>query len=66
MTRIGNKIHELRIAHAYTLTELANLISTNAETICRWEKGNAKPSLKMIRKLSAIFNYDVAKLTKLL
>ena len=66
MTKIGNKIHELRVANAYTLNELAHLICTNQETVCRWEKGKCKPSLKMIRKMSAIFKIEPSELTQLL
>ena len=66
MTEIGNKIHELRVANAYTLSELAQLIGTCPETICRWEKGKCKPSLRMIRKMSAIFKCEPTELTQLL
>ena len=60
---IGNKIRELRRAHAgqgLRQDEVAEKLGTTANTVSRWESGTYKPSAKDIHKLSVLFGVSIS------
>lgn len=52
-------IKSLRIAAGLTQAELAKKIETTQERICMWERGKIKPSVDMLKKLSAAFGVKI-------
>ena len=61
---IGDFIRCFRLDNGRTQSEFAKEIGTNTETVCRWECDKAKPSLKMIRKMSDRYNIPICDFTK--
>lgn len=58
-----NKLKELRIKRNLKQKEVAALLGFKSDDrICRWEKGQALPSLYNIIKLSQLFNVKVEEL----
>jgi len=60
---IGNKIRELRRAHAgkgLRQDEVAEKVGTTANTVSRWESGTYKPSAKDLHKLSVLFGVSIS------
>ncbi len=55
-------LKELRIARSLSQDALAEAIGTNANTISRWERGVASPSLYYRRKLAELFEIDPQEL----
>jgi transcriptional regulator with XRE-family HTH domain len=55
-------IKSLRIAAGLTQDELAKKIGTTQERICMWERGKIKPSVDMLKKLSAAFGVKIEDL----
>jgi transcriptional regulator with XRE-family HTH domain len=52
---IGIKIRELRRGKDLSQEQLAKLMGTTPNTICRWEKGAYKPSIDDLTKLAEYF-----------
>ena len=60
---IGEKIRDLRQNHAgkgISQEELAQTLSTTANTISRWETGTYKPSINDLYKIAKFFRVNVA------
>ena len=52
-TLLGRRIKEARIAHDYTLDDLANAIGVNKSTVSRYERGEIeKPKLPVIESIA--------------
>ncbi len=49
-----NKFVRLRLNAGLTQTELAKRIGKHTTDVARWERGEVRPSLKSIRKLSDV------------
>lgn len=57
---IARKIHELRVAAAFTQTQLAGLIGTTASVICRLEDADYEShSLAMLLRIAGALNQRV-------
>lgn len=55
---LGEKIKTLRKQNKLTQIQLANKLGIKQPSLNNWESGKINPSLKMLKKLSSIF--DVA------
>lgn len=49
-------IKELRMKMLLTQTEFAEFLGVTFETVNRWENGRCEPTMKMRRKLKALFD----------
>lgn len=54
-----NRIKELRIKNKLKQKELAEILQTNASSVCSWEKGDYNPNSEQLIKLSKYFNCSV-------
>ena len=55
-------LKNLRIARSLSQSEVAEAIGTSANTVSRWERGIATPSLYYRRKLADLFGLDPQEL----
>lgn len=53
---IGEIIKNLRIENKMTQTELASLLFTSQDTISLWERNKSLPDIKMLIKMTQIFD----------
>jgi DNA-binding XRE family transcriptional regulator len=56
---IISKLIEIRIKKNVTQKELAQLLGTKQSAISRIENGTYMPSLKLIKRIAEILDYDV-------
>ena len=56
---IGERIKSLRKRHGLTQKEFAERISVSSRTICRYEKGEAKPAMKMVDRILQEFGESI-------
>ena len=56
---LGAKIKKLRKAQNLTEVELAQKLGIKQPSLNRWENGKKNPPLKMLKKLSRIFNVSI-------
>lgn len=54
-----NRIKQLRELMRITQKDLAKMLDTTQQTIGRWEKGQAEPSIKTLKDLALIFGTSV-------
>lgn len=59
MTKIGNKITELRKQKGWSQGELANQISASREAIGKYERGEAIPSVETAKNIADIFDVSL-------
>lgn len=60
---LARRLHDLRLQHALSLTEVANAIGASRAYIWNLEKGHAdNPSLEMVTKLAGLFRVRIADL----
>ncbi|WP_338230837.1 helix-turn-helix transcriptional regulator [Lactiplantibacillus paraxiangfangensis] len=55
MTKLSNRIKELRKQSKLSQRELAHLINVSQQTVGSWETGRSEPNSEMINKLSDYF-----------
>ena len=58
----GNYLTNLRLSCGFTQKELAKKLNITNKAISKWEKGDAKPSLKQLPLLASIFGISVEEL----
>ena len=58
----GNYIYNLRRNAGVTQTELAVALGVTDKSVSKWENGKAKPSTKVLQKLSAYFGVSIEQL----
>lgn len=56
---LGTRIRTLRTKKKLSQTELGNLVSVHYTQIGRYEKGESRPSLDVLRKLSKTLEVDI-------
>ena len=56
MTKIGNKITELRKQNGLSQTDLANKINASREAIGKYERNEAMPSVETAKNIADVFN----------
>ena len=56
---LGAKIKKLRKTQNLTEVELAQKLGIKQPSLNRWENGKKNPPLKMLKKLSKIFNVSI-------
>lgn len=59
--KVGNNIRKYRLAHNYTLKELAALSHKSCSTISKYEKGNIPINMDTIEEFSKIFQVTPAQ-----
>lgn len=57
--RFGNYIYELRKRNGMSQSKLAEAVGVTNKAVSKWENGKSKPSINVIRKLSALFKVSV-------
>lgn len=55
MSSLGEKMAALRKAHELNMTELAELVGVTRGTISHIERGHAKPSVEVLKKIARVF-----------
>ncbi len=53
---LGQRIHELRLAHGWNQVELAARLGISKQTVSNWENDNIQPSIEMLVRLSKTFH----------
>ena len=56
--KFGNKVYELRKSRGLSQNELGERIGVSGKAVSKWENGNAKPHLDVIRKLAELYELD--------
>lgn len=59
--RIGQNLRELREAHGYTLSEVADVVGKSRKTIHAYEKGLIDISVSNLMAILNIYNLDVGR-----
>lgn len=59
MTKIGNKITELRKAKGWSQSELANQIKASREAIGKYERNEAVPSVETAKNIADVFDVSL-------
>ena len=59
---LGNKIASLRKKQGMTQKELADSLSISAQSISKWETGQASPDISFLPKISEIFGVSIDEL----
>ncbi|TSE03796.1 helix-turn-helix domain-containing protein [Aquimarina algiphila] len=59
MTKIGNKITELRKQKGWSQSELANQIKASREAIGKYERNEALPSVETAKNIADIFDVSL-------
>ncbi len=60
--RTGQEIQRLRTAAGLTQEQLAERLFVSRELISKWELGQRKPDIRMLRELAALFSVRVDEL----
>lgn len=58
----GLRLKELRLSHAYTQSQLANMIGISRQAYMTYESGRSMPSINIISKLSNVFDADFSEI----
>ena len=58
----GNRLYNLRVKCKLSQSELGKLVGVTNKAVSKWEMGKAKPGIKIINKLSLIFNVKLEEL----
>ena len=53
------RLKDQRLAKGLSQKQLAQLLDTTNSSVCDWERGRAEPDVKILQKLSGIFNVSV-------
>ncbi len=60
--KFGNKVCELRKSIGLSQNELGERVGVSGKAVSKWENGNAKPHLDVIRKLAELFEVTTDEL----
>lgn len=60
--KFGEKIYKLRKAANMSQNELASMLGISNKAVSKWENGNAKPKVDMMRSLANIFHVSIDEL----
>ena len=60
---IGVRIKNLRLRAGLTQEQLAKNIGVSQGTVAGWERGNSKPSVRVLKKLANELNISIERLT---
>ena len=60
--KFGNRLYELRKKCKLSQSELGAMVGVTNKAVSKWEMGNAKPTMDIMGKLSAIFNVKIEEL----
>lgn len=52
---LGERIHELRIAHGWNQVQLAEKLNITKQTVSNWENENIQPSIEMLVRVAKLF-----------
>ena len=63
--RFGNYVFHLRQEAGISQAELADALGVTDKAVSKWENGKAKPSTKVLQKLSAFFGVSIEQLLRL-
>ncbi len=55
----GNRLYELRKRAGLSQAELGKLLHITNKAVSKWENGNAKPTLDLVRQLADVLNVSV-------
>jgi len=61
----GEKIYEMRTRAKLSQNQLANMLNVSNKAVSKWENGNAKPQVDMIRKIAEVFSVSTDELLSL-
>lgn len=61
----GNYIYEKRKLFGDSQVELGRKLGVTGKAVSKWENGNAKPQLQILRKMAALWNISVEELLKM-
>ena len=64
MADLGNTLQKLRKERGYSQVELSEILGVTRFTVANWETGRRTPSIMQLRKLSAIFNVSLDRITE--
>lgn len=53
---LGERIHELRIAHGWNQVQLAKKLNITKQTVSNWENENIQPSIEMLVRIARLFH----------
>ncbi len=56
MSKFSQRLKELRLEHAMTQQEIANLLNIRQQSYIRYEYGTGEPSLNTLIKIARIFD----------
>jgi transcriptional regulator with XRE-family HTH domain len=59
MTKIGNKITELRKQKSWSQSELANQIKASREAIGKYERNESMPSVETAKNIADVFDVSL-------
>ena len=59
MNEFSLKLKQLRWSQDMTIREFAESLSMHPDTYANYEKGNRKPSLKLLKELALVYNIDL-------
>lgn len=59
MEATGAKIKELRRARGFTIARLADLLGVSQQAVCKWQNGQAIPSIDHCVELSELFGVPI-------
>jgi len=59
MEATGKRIKELRQASGYSIVRLADILGVSQQAICKWQKGQAIPSIDHCVELSELFRVPI-------
>lgn len=57
---IAEKLKRLREKNSYSVKELACILKVNEKNVMNWEKGILKPDIKILKKLSILYNEPIS------
>ena len=56
---LGRNLKRLRKENNLTQEDLANSLSISRQAICMWERGERMPKIRMLTKVSKIFDVSL-------
>ncbi|MDC3413851.1 helix-turn-helix domain-containing protein [Terrihalobacillus insolitus] len=62
MKEVGKRIKELRTKRGITLKDLGEAIDFNYSNLSKIERGERKPTIELLEKLSNFFNVEISYL----
>lgn len=60
--KFGNLIYESRKKLNLSQSDLASKLGVTNKAVSKWENGNAKPNIEILKKISLLFNTSIDEL----